>query len=45
MTSFSDFEAHRVTPGDGRGYHEGKKITWRDGVVTSWVLLRYRFTE
>ena len=30
---------------DGRGYEEGKKITWRDGVVALWVLLRYRFTE
>jgi glycosyltransferase involved in cell wall biosynthesis len=30
---------------DGRGYDEGKKITWRDGVVALWVLIRYRFTE
>jgi glycosyltransferase involved in cell wall biosynthesis len=30
---------------DGRGYQEGKKITWRDGLVALWVLLRYRFTE
>jgi glycosyltransferase involved in cell wall biosynthesis len=30
---------------DGRGYQEGKKITWRDGVVALWVLLKYRFTE
>ena len=30
---------------DGRGYKEGKKITWRDGVVAFWVLLKYRFTE
>jgi glycosyltransferase involved in cell wall biosynthesis len=30
---------------DGRGYDEGKKITWRDGVVAMWVLLKYRFTE
>ena len=30
---------------DGRGYEDGKKITWRDGVVALWVLLRYRFTE
>ena len=30
---------------DGRGYEEGKKITWRDGVVALWVLLKYRFTE
>jgi glycosyltransferase involved in cell wall biosynthesis len=30
---------------DGRGYDEGKKIGWRDGVVALWVLLRYRFSE
>jgi glycosyltransferase involved in cell wall biosynthesis len=30
---------------DGRGYEEGKKITWRDGVVALWVLLKYRFSE
>jgi glycosyltransferase involved in cell wall biosynthesis len=30
---------------DGRTYDEGKKITWRDGVVALWVLLKYRFTE
>ncbi|MBF8299882.1 MAG: hypothetical protein HW394_252, partial [Acidobacteria bacterium] len=30
---------------DGRGYEEGKKIGWRDGVVALWVLLRYRFSE
>ena len=30
---------------DGRGYDEGKKISWRDGLVALWVLLRYRFTE
>ncbi len=30
---------------DGRGYEDGKKITWRDGVTALWVLLKYRFTE
>ena len=30
---------------DGRGYDEGKKIGWRDGVVALWVLRRYRFSE
>jgi glycosyltransferase involved in cell wall biosynthesis len=30
---------------DGRGYEEGKKITWRDGVIALWVLLKYRFSE
>ncbi|MBI2828529.1 MAG: glycosyltransferase family 2 protein [Acidobacteria bacterium] len=30
---------------DGRGYEDGKKIGWRDGLVALWVLLRYRFRE
>ena len=30
---------------DGRGYEDGKKITWRDGFVALWVLLKCRFTE
>jgi len=30
---------------DGRGYEEGKKITWKDGFVAVWTLLKYRFTE
>ena len=30
---------------DGRGYEDGKKISWRDGVVALWVLVRYRFSE
>jgi hypothetical protein len=29
----------------GRGYDEGKKITWVSGLVALWVLLKYRFTE
>jgi glycosyltransferase involved in cell wall biosynthesis len=29
---------------DGRGYDEGKKIGWKDGVVALWVLLKHRFT-
>ena len=29
----------------GRGYEEGKKITWVSGIVALWVLLKYRFTE
>ncbi|MFZ0211751.1 MAG: glycosyltransferase family 2 protein [Candidatus Acidiferrales bacterium] len=29
----------------GRSYEEGKKITWRDGVVTLWAILRYRFFD
>jgi len=27
----------------GRGYSEGKKITWRDGVRALWCILKYRF--
>ena len=30
---------------DGRGYEEGKKITWRDGLVALWILLKYRITD
>jgi glycosyltransferase involved in cell wall biosynthesis len=30
---------------DGRGYEDGKKITWRDGIVAVWTLIKYRFTE
>jgi glycosyltransferase involved in cell wall biosynthesis len=29
----------------GRGYEEGKKITWVAGLVALWVLIKYRFTE
>ena len=29
----------------GRGYEEGKKISWRDGVRAVWVLFKYRFTD
>jgi glycosyltransferase involved in cell wall biosynthesis len=29
----------------GRGYDEGKKITWTAGLVALWVLLKYRFTD
>jgi len=29
----------------GRTYAEGKKISWRDGFVYLWCLLRYRFGE
>ena len=28
----------------GRTYEEGKKITWRDGLVAVWTLVRFRFT-
>jgi glycosyltransferase involved in cell wall biosynthesis len=29
----------------GRGYEEGKKISWRDGLRALWVLFKYRFTD
>lgn len=29
----------------GRGFSEGKKITWRDGFSALWTLLRYRFAD
>jgi glycosyltransferase involved in cell wall biosynthesis len=28
----------------GRGYAEGKKITWKDGLRALWCILKYRFT-
>ena len=29
----------------GREYHEGKKITWRDGFIALWTLIKYRFVD
>ena len=29
----------------GRGYDQGKKITWTAGFAALWTLLKYRFTE
>ena len=29
----------------GRGYDEGKKITWVDGLKAVWALLRFRFSR
>jgi glycosyltransferase involved in cell wall biosynthesis len=29
----------------GREFDEGKKITWRDGLVALWTLVKYRFME
>jgi hypothetical protein len=29
----------------GRTYDEGKKITWRDGLLALWYLLRFRFSR
>ncbi|OGM04447.1 glycosyl transferase [Candidatus Woesebacteria bacterium RIFCSPHIGHO2_01_FULL_39_32] len=28
-----------------RGYDEGKKITWKDGFIAVWTLLKYRFID
>jgi glycosyltransferase involved in cell wall biosynthesis len=30
---------------NGREWEEGKKITWRDGVIAMWILFRYRFSD
>lgn len=30
---------------NGRGYEEGKKITWRDGVAALYFLVKFRFTD
>ncbi|MBA3531248.1 MAG: glycosyltransferase family 2 protein [Ardenticatenales bacterium] len=30
---------------NGREYHEGKKITWRDGFSALWTLVKYRFVD
>jgi glycosyltransferase involved in cell wall biosynthesis len=31
---------------DGRGFEEGKKISWwRDGFIALWVLVKFRFTD
>jgi len=30
---------------NGREWYEGKKISWKDGVIAFWTLLRYRFTD
>jgi glycosyltransferase involved in cell wall biosynthesis len=29
----------------GRGYNEGKKITWRDGIAAAWYILRFRLFD
>lgn len=29
----------------GREYSQGKKITWRDGFIALWTLLKYRFVD
>jgi glycosyltransferase involved in cell wall biosynthesis len=29
----------------GREYHEGKKITWKDGPIAAWTLIKYRFVD
>jgi glycosyltransferase involved in cell wall biosynthesis len=30
---------------EGRGFEEGKKITWRDGITALWSLIKYRFID
>ncbi len=32
----------KVTP---RGYDEGKKITWKDGFIAIWTLIKYRIVD
>lgn len=32
----------RVKP---RGYEEGKKITWKDGFIAVWTLIKFRFID
>lgn len=29
----------------GREYEEGKKITWRDGFIALWILIKHRFVD
>lgn len=29
----------------GRTYQEGKKVTWRDGFMALWTILKYRFID
>jgi glycosyltransferase involved in cell wall biosynthesis len=29
----------------GREYEEGKKISWRDGPIAAWTLIKYRFVD
>ncbi|MEE8112639.1 MAG: glycosyltransferase family 2 protein [Acidobacteriota bacterium] len=29
----------------GRGYEDGKKITWRDGLAAVWYIIRYRYFD
>lgn len=29
----------------GRKFEDGKKLTWRDGIVAFWTLVKYRFVE
>jgi glycosyltransferase involved in cell wall biosynthesis len=30
---------------NGRAFHEGKKLNWRDGFSAIWTLLKYRFVD
>ncbi len=42
----SKFKVHEVPIRySGRDFHEGKKITWRDGLAAIWALVRFRFRD
>ena len=30
---------------NGRAFHEGKKISWRDGIPAVWTIIKYRFVD
>jgi glycosyltransferase involved in cell wall biosynthesis len=30
---------------NGRAFHEGKKLSWRDGFIALWTLTKYRFMD
>jgi glycosyltransferase involved in cell wall biosynthesis len=30
---------------NGRAFHEGKKLSWRDGFIALWTLTKYRFVD
>jgi hypothetical protein len=30
---------------NGRAFHEGKKLSWRDGFSAIWTLTKYRFVD
>ncbi|MDR2641341.1 MAG: glycosyltransferase family 2 protein, partial [Planctomycetaceae bacterium] len=30
---------------NGRDYKAGKKITWKDGIIAIWTILKYKFFD